>query len=354
MRERNQSIDAIRFLAAILVVCLHVSLPKGQIWSMTILFVARSAVPLFFMISGYMFGVRQKWDTQIEQYTKKQAWKITKIAMAAYIFYILIDVWRTGPKIVFHILTNYKTIIRFLFFNKTFYGGHLWYLFAYMCILIVYWILIKKNKVKWMYYWTPVGLILYYVLGKYSKLIFGEVVSFWYARNFLMVGIPCFAIGYYFGQKGIKPAVKKKNAEKAAWLVFMIWQIGLIWTERSFLRDHHAYVGNNNFIFNTSIAVTALLFALHFPGKSKWVSKMATWGRKYSLVIYIFHPLVARCIGFVMKRVDLWVELTQQEKYLQIWRGILPILCIIGCMMIKMVWDWIQKNIIEKRKQTTS
>ena len=53
MKERNQSIDAIRFLAAILVVCLHVSLPKGQIWSMNVLFVARSAVPLFLMISGY-------------------------------------------------------------------------------------------------------------------------------------------------------------------------------------------------------------------------------------------------------------------------------------------------------------
>ena len=65
----------------------------------------------------------------------------------------------------------------------------------------------------------------------------------------------------------------------------LIWQIGLIWAERAFLRDCHAYFGYNNFIFNTSIAVTALLFALRFPGKSKWVEEMAKWGRKYSIAI---------------------------------------------------------------------
>lgn len=351
MKERNQSIDAIRFLAAILVVCLHVSLPKGQIWSMNILFLARSAVPLFFMISGYLFGVRQKWDHQIENYMKKQIWKITKIAVLSYLLYILIDIWRTGPKMVFHILLNYKTVIRFLFFNKTFYGGHLWYLFAYMCVLIVYYILVKKNKVKWMYYWTPIGLILYYVLGKYSKLIFGEAVNFWYARNFLMIGLPCFAIGYYLGQRGIQPAVQRKNIEKAGWLLCLFWQVGLIWAERSFLRDCHAYFGYNNFIFNTSIAVTALVFALRFPGKSKWVCKMADWGRKYSIVIYIFHPLVSRCIGFVVKKIDFWVEWTQVERNLQIWRAILPILCLIGCIMIKFVWDGGRKVILEKKKK---
>ncbi len=351
MKERNQSIDAIRFVAAILVVCLHAGLPKGLTWSSTILFVARTGVPIFFMISGYMFGARQKSDPHMDQYTRRQLRKIAKIAFAAFAFYILIDVWRSGHRIVIHVLTAPKSILKFFFLNNVYYGGHLWYLFAYLAVLTVYLILLKTNKVKWMYYWTPVGLILYEILGKYSKLVFGREMYYLYARNFLMIGIPCFAVGYWLGQKEIRAALKRKNLEKAGWIILMALEVWMLWGERLFLVARKAYVGNNNFIANTFLGATALVFALRFPGKKRWVAKVADWGRKYSMQLYIFHPFFKRCFDYVAKKLPFLANLLEDELWLQIWRGVLPVLCVIGCIAMKIAWDLMMRQIKDRTKK---
>ena len=48
---RNKSLDAVKAIAACLVVCIHVSFPgqAGQLVKV----LARCAVPFFFMVSGY-------------------------------------------------------------------------------------------------------------------------------------------------------------------------------------------------------------------------------------------------------------------------------------------------------------
>ena len=48
---RNKSLDAVKAIAACLVVCIHVSFP-GQAGQIVKVF-ARCAVPFFFMVSGY-------------------------------------------------------------------------------------------------------------------------------------------------------------------------------------------------------------------------------------------------------------------------------------------------------------
>ena len=50
---RNKSLDAVKAIAACLVVCIHVSFPgqAGQLVKV----LARCAVPFFFMVSGYFW-----------------------------------------------------------------------------------------------------------------------------------------------------------------------------------------------------------------------------------------------------------------------------------------------------------
>lgn len=340
MKERNLSIDAIRFLAAVLVVCMHTGLPEKMVWSTTILFIARSAVPLFFMISGYMIAARRKWDQNIDLYIRKQQKKIAKIAFLSLGFYMMVDILRSGLKSVLWVSFHPKSILKFIFLNNVWYGGHLWYLFAYLTVLIIYWILIKTDKVKWMYYWAPIGLVFYAIFGKYSKFVFGRELSYMYSRNFLMIGLPCFAIGHLIGQKEWKPALKKKNLEKAAWIALMVLEVGILWAERNFLRTHKAYVSSNNFIFNTFLGTTVLLFALRFPGNKPWVQKMAYLGRKYSMPIYVFHLFVKRCVVFVFKWVDVLAKLIEQPLYNQIYLTLRPIFCVIICIVMKIAWDY--------------
>ncbi|MCI7812223.1 MAG: acyltransferase [Lachnospiraceae bacterium] len=349
MKERNLSIDAMRFVAAVLVVCLHTGLPEKKIWATTVLFIARSAVPLFFMISGYMFAMRKKWDQNMDLYVRKQQKKIAQVAFAGLIFYMMVDILRSGPKTVLWVTFHPKSILEFLLFNNVWYGGHLWYLFAYLYVLFVYQFLIKRDRVKWMYYWIPFGLIGYAVLGKYSKLILGTEVSYMCSRNFLMAGIPCFAIGHWLAQGTWKSAEKNKNLERAAWIGLMVIEVGMLWAERNFLKAHKSYVSTNNFIANTLLGVTALIFALRFPGNKPWVRKIAYLGKKYSMTIYILHMFMKRCVTFVFKWVDVLAKLIEDPFYNQVYRALTPVFCVTGCIIAKIAWDYVKK-IAEQKK----
>ena len=89
-KNRIQSLDGMRLIAAFLVVCLHTpSIFPPQV-SAIISNIARIAVPFFLIISGYYI---QNDNKQIENTNiKKAVFKIFKILIWAIIFYFLIDI----------------------------------------------------------------------------------------------------------------------------------------------------------------------------------------------------------------------------------------------------------------------
>lgn len=95
-------------------------------------------------------------------------------------------------------MPSFKQWVFFLIFNENPFAGHLWYLGAYLYVLLIMVAVDKYNLWKYMLWFTPLLLMGDLVLGKYSLLLLGKEYPFVYVRNFLFVGIPYFMLGIWF------------------------------------------------------------------------------------------------------------------------------------------------------------
>lgn len=189
MKQRNYSIDILKFICAVLVVFLHTNFK----WHDLILPFTRCAVPCFLMISGFLLysgdGIGQE---RLRRNIK-------------HILYILL--WSTllfvAYKEVMSIIQGALFIpslrqwLFFLIFNENPFAGHLWYLGAYFYVLLIMLIVDKHKLWKYMLWVTPLLLMGDLLFGKYSILLLGKEFPFVYVRNFLFVGIPYFMLGIW-------------------------------------------------------------------------------------------------------------------------------------------------------------
>lgn len=184
---RLHSLDTLKFICAVLVVFLHVSTPLRQYY----LPITRCAVPCFLIISGYLL-----WGDEMESRMRKGAVRIFKIIIWSSILYTLQKLIANHFDI-HSIIPSGKILFYFLVFNKNPWGFHLWYLGAYLYVLLIC-ILIGKYKLwNFAYIIVPVLLITDILLGKYSLLTLGYEIHYWYLRNWIFVGFPFFLIGTY-------------------------------------------------------------------------------------------------------------------------------------------------------------
>ena len=129
---RNYSLDILKFLCAVLVVLLHIKTP----WTEYILPITRAAVPCFFIISGYFL---YQEDEQSLQRIKRSFVKVGTILLWSSVLYALFKLITTSINI------SYRDIIDFVLFNVNPFGYHLWYLSAYMYVLVIFYILLVSR-----------------------------------------------------------------------------------------------------------------------------------------------------------------------------------------------------------------
>lgn len=185
---RNYSLDILKFLCAVLVVLLHIKTP----WTEYILPITRAAVPCFFIISGYFL---YQEDEQSLQRIKRSFVKVGTILLWSSVLYALFKLITTSINI------SYRDIIDFVLFNVNPFGYHLWYLSAYMYVLVIFYICVKEHVVNLLFIVSPLLLLADLILGKYSLLTLGIELNYIYIRNFLFVGIPYFSIGVFIKKK---------------------------------------------------------------------------------------------------------------------------------------------------------
>lgn len=197
--QRNFSIDIVKTLAALLVICIHTGYPfvVGDYW----VAFYRVAVPLFLLVSGYYYqNVIDK--KKITAYYKK----ILGLTFFSSIFYFIVS----DKKLDYLITFRWD---KMLIFNFPIAGDHLWYLFSLINVLVILSICCKiRDK---LFYLIPFLLIGNYILSFFPK--------FWLYRNFLFTSLPYFLLGMYIYNynKSIFALFKKKT------LVY-IFVIGLI------------------------------------------------------------------------------------------------------------------------------
>lgn len=283
--KRNIGIDVLKYLCAFMVICLHTSF-RGKT---TVDALARIAVPLFFIITGYYYTrVRE------QNRTHSQLKKILFLTILSNACFLLLDIvtalLSSGTvSSVFTPWTNMETVLKFILLNERPGWAHLWYLGALLYALILFSWLFKINKREKMYILIPILLCANLILGNYSTLIFGQTIPIAFSRNFLLMGLPFLMLGdcLYKYQSTIKIGNKT---------LFIILILSMMTTQiERFILAHFGAYQNKDFFISTGFLATALfLLANNNPTRFRFrlLTKIGTLGKNLSLNIYILHPVI--------------------------------------------------------------
>lgn len=133
----------------------------------------------------------------------------------------------------------------------------MWYLLAYAYCLLIY---AAASHFKMGYQLlalvSPLLLLLYYILGRYSVLFFGESLPYYWSRNFLITAIPMFTLGFVMPELNIKWLTNQNI------LILSIISVLLLFAEcMAFYTS--LPIGRNNFIFNMPLSFLIVYYATH-------------------------------------------------------------------------------------------
>ncbi|MBQ8791940.1 MAG: acyltransferase [Ruminiclostridium sp.] len=298
-KKRNNLIDALKCLACLAVILLH--FPTNEYGDRFVYFqtaIGRCGVPLFFMASGYFFGLKRD-EAKSGRYLKnalRMAIYYIVFEVALFMLNALVQVIMGNEPVFSAIDISKRSILEFLIVNEPLYASHLWYILAYMYCLLIYAVIVRyKVAGKIVAVLTPVLLIGYHVLGRYSVIFFDQKLDHTIVRNFLFAAIPMFTVGYYLDK------IKAPSKTKGGMIVLIILSfLCLHFESMSFFRSRAIDNGRNNYIFNF---IAAFLIIKYITTCGKNVSEdnpLAVIGRKYSLYIYVFQYVASRMLNVIV------------------------------------------------------
>lgn len=295
--SRYAGIDILKAVCAFFVVCIHCPFP-GKIGEyFTVL--TRIAVPTFFMITGFFYS-----DTVAKGRIGAQIKKIAVLGVSANLIYLLFNtmlkIIRGGDYLAEFL--NGKSLLAFLVFNESPFGGHLWYLGAILYVLAIVAISDKFNLRKLLYALTPLLLASDLLLGKYSLVVFSQEFPVIYARNFLFVGLPYFCIGCLLRKH--EKTVGDFGIPKTALLIVAFAALTL--SERYILVLTRLASAREHYISTTFLAVAVFFIAVQISTVRlpKCADILMTVGRDYTTWIYILHPIFITVLMYVVNKLD--------------------------------------------------
>lgn len=271
VQVRNHSIDTLKLICALLVVFIHCSYPyKAEILPITDV-----AVPLFFCISGYFVCGAKRSLKRINRIVWIFIWSATLYLLKTEVYHLLStdEMW----------IPSLHTIENFVFFNDVAFSIHLWYLPAYIYVLIMAFLIDKYNIWK-----LSMGMIIPLLLvGVYIKYSISDVCpkEIEYYRNAYFCGLPYFLTGALI-----------KNTPPRMHQYHTVLKVPLILTILGLFIMRYYLLGNSLLILvaremNLLVLSVCIFFltTICIQQESNLLSKL---GRNYSLYIYILHLIL--------------------------------------------------------------
>lgn len=289
MVKRDIGLDYLRILACLMVVCIHVSAESRLLvscenfnWSILTFFLAvcRACVPIFFMVSGYLFLSKSKEKVVFSHILLRYVSRIIIIYVVWGLFYSALVNMGYFHHVAF---IDYIKIIIYSFIKEPMY--HLWYLVAlviiYMFIPILY-RLVHDILNHYDYKCICICLVLSIIfLGIVSKDNHNLSV------NSLISYVLYFLLGYYLYMLNTKKG--------RVWLLICIFivSVGIV----SYVNIDSAFQSMNNntsLLFSYNSLFTCLeaicLFKLFIHRKIINMNKLRFIEiSKNTLFVYIFH-----------------------------------------------------------------
>ncbi|MGF1911341.1 acyltransferase family protein [Vibrio kasasachensis] len=300
--KKITSIELGRLVAIFVIVAMHSSMFYtyflyqetpwfGLIFNQT----TRFAVPLFFLISGYL--IQPKLTATPMATLKSYCAPLTRVFIVWSVICLLMP-FNLQTVVTEGYLTERSGYWGFLAqapLNSLLEGGlvHLWFIPALMIAALITAVLIKIDKVRWL---LPVAIVLYVygvLAGSYQNIT--ELWTPFFTRNGPFFSTLMFAIGFLIRQKNIQT-----TASQGAILALV--GMAIHFGEAFYLVDYEQAFNSNDFVFGTMLWGTGLfLFLLAKPtlGHSQWILNLS----KSVLPIYVAHLPV---IIIMMNVVGYW------------------------------------------------
>jgi hypothetical protein len=245
------------------------------------------ALPIFFAVSGYfLYGARD------DQTRWRKLVKLLKILLWSEVLYLLISFIFGGIKINLlpffdlHNLINMFTGAVPIPIAEGVSNLPLWYLVCLSIVSFVEWFA-GKYRGKVMLLVAVIGFLIGNLHGAYAGFADNSIVIplldriFGTDLDYLTQGFLFISIGYFVHQ------FQAKIAKVPKWLFAALLTISfvLFLFEKQFLTTNGFMIPT----FTALVVMFAVVAPKIFSGKLK---VLANWGAKYSLYMYIFHPIV--------------------------------------------------------------
>ena len=248
--------------------------------------------------------------------------KMLKLLVLSTLFYMLTNY------ILFHSVVTeessfpwWKNLATIVLFNVNPFAYHLWYLSAYIYVLLFIYGIKRYNLWRLAYLTVPILLIVGIVYGKYSNLLFQREFYNFFTRNFLFVGLPFYLIGHFIARHKKRFLLHKgRLIYVLSTLLFTILAIveGL-WVNKIF---------GDIYICTAFLSVSIFLLTLSCRVEREGV--ISRIGRKDTLYIYITHLFWIKAMSLLMTNAS--------ERWLELYRMTGPlVILIISLSTIKLV-----------------
>ncbi|MGL5919765.1 MAG: acyltransferase family protein, partial [Bacteroidales bacterium] len=195
--------DLLRCICAFCVICIHYNFPAiGE----NILPIFRSAVPVFFAISGYFLFSKGLNEINLLSALRKTIY--TLIQCTLFYFVYALGLYVFSGENHFYMPSVKGLFLGLLFDSFPFIGlmGHLWYLSALIYIFIALIIILKTKASKYIFH-AILPLCLICITYNYIGGLYPDIYEKWhipnniiFSRNFLFTGIPFFLMGAFFSK----------------------------------------------------------------------------------------------------------------------------------------------------------
>ncbi len=291
INEENKTLYSAKFIAAILVIFIHCMFP-GNV-GIIIKNIARFAVPLFFIISGYYWKSSHKNDGDNKK-NKRRINRALRLLLYSVLLYGIVNVTLSFFSGSIHsFITSISDIHNWIYlivFNYTtpFLGvGHLWYLLALLYVYFLIVIVEKRNLWRLANILSVIILIMTFVIEYTSFFTSSNIPGFYY-RNWLCIGFPMFVLGRFISEH--KDFFSKIDLRICSIIYIILFVIETL-------------------LFNDSLEIlvnslVACLIIMCLSIKNPNIDLYSICGKKYSQWIYIYHYLFVIGASIISSRLN--------------------------------------------------
>lgn len=231
----------------------------------TVISYCRWAVPFFFITSGYFFYLN--YSKNGFPAFRKTLLNLGLIFLTVNFVYLIFHLFNGSLRTV---LSLYTQLAWGLYF-------HLWFINSLIGTYVLFWFILKL-RLEYLLIPISVVLLAYFLCTNPYNFIF-HIKFKLFALN--AISFPFVTIGYYLSVV----QSSKRSVSQYTGIILLIAGVAIQQFEITKLAIH-----SDLYIGTVFYAIGIFIIALN--AKTSSFSTMADYGRKYSLVIYLYHPLI--------------------------------------------------------------